>query len=76
MKTFRFIEKIHAIKCCESKHWKEANSSFIKVLELKNEIMSGINNELLESKISTWRDEQPKVTDTLLRKYEDYLRIE
>ncbi|PUV25146.1 hypothetical protein DCO56_09410 [Sphingobacterium athyrii] len=67
---------MHAIKCCEAQNRREAYISFFRVADLKHEIFSGISDEILNIKISVWRNEYPKVTDELFWYYENLVKCD
>ncbi len=71
MIIIRFLEKVHAIKCCEAQILKEAYTSFFRITDLKNEIFSGKSDDILNSKIYDWRNEYPQVSDELFWYYEN-----
>ncbi|MGB3106185.1 hypothetical protein [Sphingobacterium siyangense] len=67
----KFLEKVHAIKCCQAKDGEEAMASFVRLTELKHEINAEESIEKLNIQISDWRGESPVVTDELFWHYEN-----
>lgn len=61
LELFRLISSIHASKCNETSDFNVALQSFNICTQLKQDIMN--NNEIseIQSRIETWRNEEPVV---------------
>lgn len=64
---YRRISLIHAVKCNETEMTVEAVTSFNRLLDFKNQIASGTDDDL-ENQINQWMNESPIVSEAEIMK--------